>query len=637
MYTPILFFIFWYLLIPQHLQGQSSSTTDSLKNSAEKSKIPDEKANLYYQLSKQYLGSDFDKAEQYAQLAFQYYTDDNYLKKGDCYGLFTAIYAQTSRVPKALICIDSSIYFYEIIKDTVGLSLAYSSKGAVLILMNQLEGGAQAIYKSLKLNEKAGNITATLSGLHNLLEVYRVLGDFDKMFATCQTILVLADSTNDTKMKAFVYDAMGVTMFNQSKLDSALMYYQKAIPVFQEIKNQEYVALTYCHIGHIYALQKKDTLALLATKQAKALEGFINSQTNRIEFHLNIAHIYYATGNYNQSIILAKRILDSAYSINNLHYQEQALNRLLKNMVKLKKFDLAYQYHVQYKSIMDSALILQKQDELLNLEVKYNTEKIQQENKLLAQEKDFEKLRANRNRLLLYLSVLAILFILVISFLLMRQYKTNAALLTNQLKHRLLRNQMSPHFIFNSLVAIQSFVYKKAPIQAGEYLASFAQLIRAILENSTEEYISLGKEVQWLDNYLKLQLLRFDNSFDYTIDLGENIDLENILIPPMLTQPFIENALEHGLSQLGYRGKIAVKMRLSDDLLHIEVSDNGIGIDASKRNKNDKEHTSLALKITQERLHFLNKKRGKSIFFNIKNLDSKGTLVSFSLPLMYKY
>jgi LytS/YehU family sensor histidine kinase len=286
---------------------------------------------------------------------------------------------------------------------------------------------------------------------------------------------------------------------------------------------------------------------------------------------------------------------------------------------------------------MDSALLLQRQDELLNLEVKYDTEKIQQKNKLLAQEKDFEKLRANRNRLLLYLSILAILLVLIISFLLIRQYKTNAALLTNQLKHRLLRNQMSPHFIFNSLVAIQNFIYKKDPIQAGEYLASFAQLIRAILENSTEEYIPLEKEVQWLENYLKLQLLRFDNSFDYTIDIDENIDLENMLIPPMLTQPFIENALEHGLSQLDYRGKVAVKISLSDDVLHINVSDNGIGLEASNKEKSDPKHTSLALKITKERLHFLNKKRGKSMFFNIKNLNSKGTLVSFSLPLIYKY
>lgn len=637
MHTSVLFFIFWCLLIPEHLQAQYSSITDSLLHSAEKNTIPDEKAYLYYQLSKQYLGSDFDKAEQYALLAFQHYTDDNYLKKGDSYGLLAAIYAQTSRAPKALICIDSSIYFYEIIKDTVGLSLSYNIKGGVLIMMNQLEDGAQVIYKSLKLNEKFGNIPATLSGLHNILEVYRVLGDLDKMFATCQTIFTLADSINDTKVIASVYEAMGATMFNQSKLDSALMYYQRAITVYQELKNQEYVALTYSHIGHIYALQGKYIPAIAAAKEAEALKSFMNNKKNWIELHLNIAHVYYATGNYDESTTLSKEILDSAYVINDLYYQEQTLNRLLKNMVKLKKFDLAYQYHVKYKSVMDSARILQNQNELLNLEVKYSTEKIQQENKLLAQEKDLEKLRANRNRQLLYLSIFAILLILVISFLLMRQYKTNAALLTNQLKHRLLRNQMSPHFIFNSLVAIQNFVYKKTPIQAGEYLASFAQLIRAILENSTEEYISLEKEVQWLENYLKLQLLRFDNSFDYSIDLDENIDLENMLIPPMLTQPFIENALEHGLSQLDYRGKIAVKMRLSDNILHIEVSDNGIGIDASKKNNSDKKHTSLALKITQERLHFLNKKRGKSIFFNIKNLDSKGTLVSFSLPLTYKY
>lgn len=637
MYIQILFFVLLFLFIRPQLNAQNTETIDSLQNLATATTVPYEKAELYYELSKQYLNVDFKKSEQYARLAFKLYPENNYEKRGNCYGVFTAIYAQTSRSPQALTYIDSAIYFYEEAKDTVGLSFAYSSKGGVLIQLNLLKEAAEVIYKSLKLNGETGDINARLGGLHNLLEVYRVLGELDKMFATCETILTLADSMNDTRMKALVYDAMGVATFNQSKIDSALVYYQKAIVEFEILNDQEYLALTYSHIGHIYALQEKYSLALKASEQARALEAYIYNPIKKIEFQLNIGHIYYKTGDYDQSIRLSQESLDSACSIQDLYLQEQCLNRLLKNMVKLGNFELAYNYHVQYKEIIDSARFLQKQDELLELETKYQTERIQQENKLLAKEKDLEKLRANRNQQLFYASIFALVLILIISFLLTRQYKTNAALLTNKLKHRLLRNQMSPHFIFNSLVAIQNFVYKKAPIQAGEYLASFAQLIRAILENSTEEYISLEKEVQWLDNYLKLQLLRFDNSFDYSIDIDENIDIDNTLIPPMLTQPFIENALEHGLSQLDYRGNVAVKINLSDDILHINVRDNGIGLEASNRAKTDKKHTSLALKITKERLHFLNKKRGKNIFFNIKSLESKGTLVSFSLPLTYKY
>lgn len=632
------FIIFYLLCFSQSINAQEQTTIDSLKRLLINTKIPYEKAELYYQLSKQhYLQLDFDKAEEYTRLALKHCSKNNHKRIGGCYNILAGIYGQTFRNQTALNYVDSALYSYELIQDSVGIVLALSNKGGIHMHLEQFKEGAKSLYRCLEISEKIGHTFTVMSSLYNLTSAYSKQQNYTKVIVVCNKILRLASTTNDAKMKARGYSAMAKAYFNSSKVDSALIYYLKSIPEFEAINNYEEVAIHYAEIGYMYALQKKYPLALEYIERAQTLDTFIYSQQSKLIMQHNIANIYYTMGNYDKSSLLAKVILDSAIAIQNLHFQKEGLKLLKNSAVKLKQFEIAYNYQAEHQAVLDIYFENLKHNELLNLEIKYETEKIQQENKLLAKEKDLEKLRADRNRQLLYLSILAIALILGISFLLVRQYKTNAALLTNQLKHRLLRNQMSPHFIFNSLVAIQNFVYKKAPIQAGEYLASFAQLIRAILENSREEYIPLEKEIQWLDNYFKLQLLRFDNSFDYTIDIDENIDLENMLIPPMLTQPFIENAIEHGLSQLDYRGEVIVKIKMAKDLLQISVSDNGIGLETSYREKSDKKHTSLALKITKERLHFLNKKRGNNMFFDIKNLDTSGTLVSFSLPLTYKY
>jgi len=209
------------------------------------------------------------------------------------------------------------------------------------------------------------------------------------------------------------------------------------------------------------------------------------------------------------------------------------------------------------------------------------------------------------------------------------------------LEQRLLRSQMNPHFIFNSLSAIQSFIFENNPVEAGSYLSRFADLIRSILYSSREEYITLEKEIQTLRNYLDLQQLRFNNKFSYEIFIDPELELETIKIPPMLAQPFIENAIEHGLKDLDRPGRLKVSFTFSATFLNIRVEDNGIGIEEAMRLKRTKsnEHKSLATKITKERIEILNKGRKQKLYAmqfasSRKNNEPKeGTEVLITIPL----
>ena len=168
-----------------------------------------------------------------------------------------------------------------------------------------------------------------------------------------------------------------------------------------------------------------------------------------------------------------------------------------------------------------------------------------------------------------------------------------------QIKQKLLITQMNPHFIFNSIENIRSLIYDRKNDDAVNYLGKFSKLTRQILENSSENYISLAEEVEMIENYLAIQQLLYHNKFDFNVAVQETIDTEATFLPPMLTQPFIENAIKHGLSNTTETGKIDIRFYLNDSKLFFEVTDNGKGFDASKKVEN---HKSLAMAITKERL-----------------------------------
>lgn len=237
---------------------------------------------------------------------------------------------------------------------------------------------------------------------------------------------------------------------------------------------------------------------------------------------------------------------------------------------------------------------------------------------------------------------LAALVIIIILFFIMiiRHNKIKAKQQMIYIEQRLLRTQMNPHFIFNSLTNIQDFIFKNEPLKASKYLTNFSNLVRSILESSREEYIPLETELGTIENYLELQKLRHEDKFDYRIEVDETIDPSAVMIPPMLGQPFIENAIEHGLRHKGSRGLVTLRIKIKGDTLQVEIEDNGIGRKRSAEiMKNaDTVHRSRATEITIERLRSINRKKKRKSALIISDLkddsgDPAGTLVSYEVYL----
>jgi sensor histidine kinase YesM len=214
----------------------------------------------------------------------------------------------------------------------------------------------------------------------------------------------------------------------------------------------------------------------------------------------------------------------------------------------------------------------------------------------------------------------------------------NRKIITSELKA--LRAQMDPHFTFNSMNAIQHFIIKNDKESAQHYLVRFAQLIRRILDNSKSSYISVVDELDTLKLYLELESLRFGNSFTYEIIVDETISKANDCIPSMLIQPYLENAIWHGLMPKQGSGKIELKLSKTENIITCSIEDNGIGREkAMKYSKSKHGHKSMGMQITRERLEILNFVHHAKLNVKITDLknekeEAAGTKVEIHIPLV---
>ncbi|HEY1022513.1 MAG TPA: histidine kinase, partial [Flavisolibacter sp.] len=211
-----------------------------------------------------------------------------------------------------------------------------------------------------------------------------------------------------------------------------------------------------------------------------------------------------------------------------------------------------------------------------------------------------------------------------------------------ELEMQALRAQMNPHFIFNSLNAINHFILQNDKQQATYYLTRFSRLVRLILQNSQAEFISLEKELEALQHYLELEALRFNHQFDFRTQIQNDIAISSIKVPPLIIQPFVENAIWHGLLQKTEKGFLQVTISQHEDWLIITITDNGIGRKKATalKNRSAIEHNSMGMEITTKRIAKLQTTHATAPPVHINDLvepdgTPAGTEVTIKMPVMY--
>jgi len=226
--------------------------------------------------------------------------------------------------------------------------------------------------------------------------------------------------------------------------------------------------------------------------------------------------------------------------------------------------------------------------------------------------------------MLIVFGVIALL-ILILGYFGFKNYKTKQQLDKVLLQQKLRKTQLNPHFLFNALQSIQNFVYQNDKDKSGSYLSSYSKLIRLVLENSEDNFTSVADDKLALESYLNLQQLTHNDSFTYQIEIGENVEEDFDQVPSLITQPFVENAILHGIKDVP-DGNVSIKYYKENALLHVVITDNGKGI-SSKKEVSKKLHKSMSSQIIKEQLKNLNK-ASKSFNGDLTiNSSSSGTQV----------
>ncbi len=356
-----------------------------------------------------------------------------------------------------------------------------------------------------------------------------------------------------------------------------------------------------------------------------------------------IGSAYFLKGDYTRAIPYLEKSIIEANKKEDLIVEKDATKKLSDVYENTGEYEKALATYRNYTEIVDELYIKKEQE--ISQAARFSRDITIKQNRITSLETDRELTQSNyqltvernkRQELIIY-SLIGGLMLLLIAAYFMYKFIKQQKLANNLLGLKSLRSQMNPHFIFNALNSVNSFIASNDERTANKYLSDFSSLMRSVLENSEEDFIPLKKEIELLQLYTKLEHFRFKDKFDYIIEVDETIALDDFQIPPMLLQPYIENAVWHGLRYKAEKGLLTVHFsRISDTEIKIMIADDGIGRQKSKELKTDhqKKQNSKGMGNIDRRVAILNdmyKDKVDVIVDDYNNEEDSGTKVIVTL------
>jgi tetratricopeptide (TPR) repeat protein len=605
----------------------------------------------------------------------------NYQKgKGDGYFNLGIAFAFSDSLKLSIINYLNALRIYEAFEPSNELAETLLQLSLLNWIAGRYETARKYCEKAKGIYKRVSNFKGEAWAGYTLshLCIFEESSQYDSAIYYLDLTLEILDQHPDQRILYMVYQNYGNSYSNKwwgsrdssDYLDKAMEWYFKAYDIMMSrYDSSESTSISLSsilgNIGYIYIDTREEENIIKGydyLMQAKnVLESVDPDQCMLILIYTYMATAEKERGKHNEAIgLYLKAIAIADRGLENfslrkyeapfynytahflLRYNKyKAHNRLYNLYSQTGDFQHALEQY-QLKEEMRHEISQGKNQKLIAaLEAESENEKTEKTIALLARDNEMKDMKVRQSRVLnMGIGIIFIILILV-GILFLRQNKLRNEHKSTMLEQKLLRLQMNPHFIFNALSNILSFVEEKDNSSAINYLSKFSKLLRNILESSRDDHIVLEQEIEGLRNYLELQKLRYEDKFEYEIDVDEQIDTEDVSIPPLLIQPFIENAIEHGIRHKETIGHIYVRFLLKDTKIHCEVEDDGVGREKAWATEFHKEktHKSLATIIITERIRAINKRMKQKIRLNIVDLKSVqnealGTKVVIDLPLM---
>lgn len=505
--------------------------------------------------------------------------------------------------------------------------------------------------KSLQVREKMRDNVCIAASLANIGYLYKIVGDYDDaleyyrqgmQYSNTHSINYYGPNWN------YFDEPIGSVFQLMKNPDSSHYYLQRALQIHPG--NQ----MTRISMGETFLLthQYDSALAIFLPAIENLKKG--NDQQDLMRVLIDAAKAYEGKKNEMAALQYARESLSIAQKANVKPYMIDGYQLLSQINNHLQKNDSAYFFMQLFILLKDSLANEQFLWRLTNYKKQADFKNKTDQLTLLGQDNNIKEEKLKNASLLKWALIIGLFIIAMASVILYRSLnlkrkneklksdheqailKQNAA----ELEMQALRAQMNPHFIFNCLSSINRFILKNETEAASDYLTKFSRLIRMVLNNSNKTFITLEDELDTLKLYMDMERLRFKDSFDYNISFTNSIDGDNVFVPPLLLQPFVENAIWHGLMHKEGQGRLEIELSIEHKTLTCIITDNGIGRKkaATLKSKSAEKQKSLGLQITNGRLALLNINMDEQTSFNFEDItDDEGNAAGTRVILKIYY
>jgi hypothetical protein len=568
------------------------------------------------------------------------------------YSTMGITYGMKEDYATALTFFNESLKICRLIADSAGVANTYINFGIVYKNLDDYPVSINYYYKALMLFDSLNDLSGRSSVYSNIGVLHDLLGDAPKAMDAYRRGIEInrtlgQDTTHFLSNIALLYEKM-------NDYNRAESYHRSALNVHISQKDTLGIAVVLGNLAHLYQTRKHYAEAEIYALQALELNKKLKKKGGGYANLFVLCAIHLEQKHYPKAVRYAEDLLEAANLLNTPVQRASAEELAARCYAAAGNYRKAWLLMADYKVLNDSIfsqernknyqqwqtrLAVQEKDRQIKqqaLEVSLLQSRIQQE-------------QLQRNLLLGGLLMLGILLLVFLYINRLLQQKNNKIQEQRQqieqvnmeLEQRMLRAQINPHFLFNALGAIQHFITLGDKSAALRYLSRFSALLRQVLEQSIESRTLLKEEVQLLENYLALEALRFEHSFSYQLNVDASLDQFNLEVPILLIQPYVENAIMHGLLPKNGAGKLSISFENQEDFIICRISDNGIGraaaaaINSHTANK----RPGRGMEISKKRLQMLYETGQDANAFQITDLLSEngepaGTEVVIRIPKM---
>ena len=537
--------------------------------------------------------------------------------------------------PKTTVEIaDSALKLAKQINYLPGVAEAYRVTGVGFSYLENNSLSTKNYIDALQYFTKLKDLKKIARTYSNIGSLYKYT-DPDKAMLYFNTALKIARQINDEELIGGIYFNIALAYFKKLEYNKSLSNFDRSNKIFRKLKDTVSMVIYLQNTGRVYNRLKQNDVAKSRLVEAIHAAKNLKLNTTISSCYLSLAYIYLEQSEF--------KLAEMAIS-EGLKYSQGMKNKIMNNdflrltyELELKKKN--YKKALKYLSLVyynDSLLL----NENLSSNIDFNSRHYLQQQKIQENELIIAKqqYREATMRWIITLSLLIILLIVIgaLLYFYWKEKRRKQRDLINQstitsLEQKALQAMMNPHFVFNVMNSIQHFINQSDVKSANQILSGFARLARKHLEICMSSTITLQEELVYLRLYLSLEKIRYSDKMDYEIMIDENIDTEEIIIPSMLVQPFLENAIWHGLMPKDKGGVVKLKFQLQGLDLLITIIDDGIGI-MNSAGMAKSEHISRGMSLIRERVNLLNKLNKRHIFIAHQQTGDFGTEVLIRIP-----